>query len=255
MYALRELQNDFTAALLKRATTPSRAIRGNGLDPAQRLAIYRNNTIRGLTAALQAVYPVVNRLVGEDFFARTAQAYIERHPPRASCLLVYGEHFPGFLADFEPARGLPYLPDTARLDWFCHEAYHEADATPLQAWALADVPRAFYPDLKLKLQPSARLLVSDYPVLRIWRINQTDDGEESVDLAEGGCRLLIYRPQDEVLIRPLETGDFRFLQSLAAGSTLPAAMRAALEADDGFDAANALQHWLARDLISDFYLI
>jgi hypothetical protein len=34
------------------------------------------------------------------------------------------------------------------------------------------VPPEDYPRLRLLLQPSARLLASDYPVLRIWQVNQ-----------------------------------------------------------------------------------
>ena len=38
---------------------------------------------------------------------------------------------PGFLESFEPARGLPYLGDVARLEWLRHAAYHAADQAPL----------------------------------------------------------------------------------------------------------------------------
>ncbi len=46
MNGLLELQRDFTRAVLADEVSVSGRIRPNGLDPAQRRAIYRNNTLR-----------------------------------------------------------------------------------------------------------------------------------------------------------------------------------------------------------------
>lgn len=229
-------------------------VRLNGLAPEHRLAIYRNNTRMSLTEALRDGYPVVNRLVGTNFFDGLAREFLRRYPPRSSCLLEFGGRLAEFLGEFEPARGLPYLPDVAHLEWLWHEAYHAADSRALDLHKLNEIPRALYADLRLHLHPSARLLTSAYPTLRIWQVNQPGfEGEHNVSLNEGGCRLLLVRPHLEVEMHTLTAGDFVFLQALAAGATLTLAIESALAMNDGFDPLASLRHWLARGLLSGFF--
>ncbi len=78
-----------------------------GLDSAQRLSIYRNNTFITLTEALASTFPIVKELVGEDFFDFTAKEFIKNHPPMQGPLFEYGDNFSQFLDQFEPASTLP----------------------------------------------------------------------------------------------------------------------------------------------------
>src|SRR5713101_5908735 len=115
MPALSEIQAAFGRALLGGDEQPAAAmVSGDGLTPAARLEIYRHHVFTTLTAALQATFPVVCRLVHERFFGYAADQYIRAHPPTEPCLFEYGSSFPAFLAGFEPCRHLQYLPDVAR---------------------------------------------------------------------------------------------------------------------------------------------
>ena len=72
------------------------------------------------------------------------------------------------------------------------------EAEPLDLEALAAAPDND-DDSRLYLHPASRLLASDYPVFRIWQVNQAGYvGEDTVDLAMGGVRLLDdpARPRD-----------------------------------------------------------
>lgn len=242
MPALRELQARFAGALFMDDTQLLGWVRGNGLDPARRLAVYRNNTEAGLTEALRETFPVLCRLVGEDFFAATARAFLRRHPPASGCLLDFGEKLPAFLEGFEPAGTLPYLPDVTRLEWAFHSSYHAADRLPLPPAALAAVPPERHGRLRLGLHPSARLLASDWPVLRIFELNQPDCRDEStLDLRrEGSCRVLAVRPELEVALHALEPGEFAFLAALEREADLATAYDAAAAIDPGFDLARTL---------------
>ena len=172
MPALRELQDGFVRAVLHGEMAASDWIKPNGLNPAQRLAVYRNNTFLGLAEALRDGYPVVSNLVGEGFFKHMAKSYVACHPPSAGCLLICGDSFPAFVANYPPAQRLPYLADVAKLEWLWQEAFHETKARPLDLSALACVPTERQGGLRFRLHPSARLLVSACPVLRIWESNQ-----------------------------------------------------------------------------------
>src|SRR5689334_10948952 len=79
MHSLRELQTRTLDALLHGGAGPAAAAllrSGRGPAPARRLQVYRNNLVVSLTAALEAVYPVVARLVGAGFFRQVARAFI-----------------------------------------------------------------------------------------------------------------------------------------------------------------------------------
>lgn len=230
-------------------------IKGNGLSAEQRLAIYRNNTQLGLIEALRDGYPVVNRLVGNDFFNHLAAGYVRIYPPKSGCLLSLGGQFADFIADFQAVRNLPYLADTARLEWLWHEAFHEADGAELAITKLADVTADLYGALVFVLQPSARLMASDYPVLRIWQWNQTDyQGDEPIDLNEGGCRLLVIRRGLMVEIIPLNDSECLFLTLLGAGLSLSEAIEQVFISDVEFDVAASLQYWFAAGLFADFHM-
>jgi hypothetical protein len=243
-YALRGLGQDLAAE----------GIKSNGLTAQQRLAIYRNNTQLGLTEALRDGYPVVNKLVGTEFFNHLSWNYIRRHPPKAGCLLSFGNQFADFIAAFEPAAGVPYLPDMARLEWCWHEAFHEADAKPLAMSTLAKVAPAAYGKLGFTLHPSARFLASDYPLLKIWQSNQEDCvGDGRIDLDEGGCHLLIYRPQWDVAIIPLPEVEYQFLNLLDMKLTLIQAVEQVTIKAPDFDVQAVLQRGLNSGLLTDLY--
>lgn len=253
MPALRELQQDFTRAVLHGEIAVLEWIKPNGLGHEQRLAVYRNNTFLGLAEALKDGYPVVCRLVGEGFFKQMAKRYITHHPPHAGYLLAYGDNFPNFVADYPPLQGLPYLADMAKLEWLWQKAFHEADAGTLNLSALASVPPERQSELRFRLHPSARFLASDYPLLRIWETNQPGFiGDGQINLDEGGCRLLVFRPGLEVDIHALDNGDYALLNALAEDLTLAKAVQQALLKDAGFDLPASLRRWISKGLLTCF---
>lgn len=257
MSSLHETQRRFTNYALRNLGQAHAAegIRENGLDALHRLAIYRNNTQLGLTEALRDGYPVVSKLVGHEFFNHLTRNFIQRYPPKAGCLLFFGKEFADFVEEFQPAEALPYLPDTARLEWCWHEAFHEAGATAFDIARLVQVDPEHYGSLGFTLHPSARFLVSDYPVLRIWQSNQEGyEGDCQINLDDDGCRLLIFRPGLEVEIVPLNSIEYEFLYLLAMKLTLAQAVELAVSKEPKFDVQAVLQYWVRAGLFTDFYL-
>ena len=253
--SLRELQREFAAAVFGDVPDIYARLQPGRFGAERHLQVYRNNTFANLTDALAAVFPVVQRLVSEKFFAFAANRYIHEQPPRDGNLHSFGKSFPAFLAGFEPARTLAYLPDVARLEWAWHEAFHEADSQPLALERLAAVPPERHGELRFTLSPTARLVESDYPILHIWRTHQEDclDGP-SVDLAEGGVRLLVLRPVFEVEIELLSAGDYALLQALAEGRIFADAGERALSSEPAYNLVARLGYFVQRSAITGFTL-
>ena len=246
MFTLHEIQGRFTDYVLH-GIDQAIAVEGikcNGLEAEQRLNIYRNNTQLGLTEALRDGYPVINRLVGTEFFNYLAKHYIQRYPPKAGCLLSFGGQLADFIAVFQTVEGLPYLADTAKLEWLWHEAFYEADATGLSVAELAKVDPALYDRLGFTLHPTARLMDSDYPILQIWQLNQSEDlADELINLEDGGCSPLICRPGLEVEIIALQDAEYQFLNLLNAGLSLSKAVEVVTLKHTAFDLSGCLQRW------------
>ena len=102
-------------------------------------AVYRNTVAKACVDALQANYPAVWRLVGEEWFRAAAAVFVRSAPPKDPTLVTYGAGFPLFLERFAPARDLPYLGAVARLDRFWTEAHVARDEAPVAAADVAAV--------------------------------------------------------------------------------------------------------------------
>ncbi len=216
--SLAELQAQFS-----RAAFETRLPAPPGLVPARRFSVHRNNLYASLTDALHARYPAIERLVGGDFFKAAASLFIAAHPPAGPVLIEYGEAFPAFLESFEPARGLPYLADVARLEWLRHAAYHSADRAPLAAAKLAAVPSEQVDRLTFAFHPSAGLIASPYPIASIWETNAFDEQVRPIGPEFPGEAALVIRPEFEVNVLRLDAGGYAFAAALAAGETLAGA--------------------------------
>jgi len=132
------MQAAFADALLARDVDCPPGLRTwNGSDPGRRFAVYRNNVIVGLVDALADTYPVVQAMVGDDFFRAMAREFVRSQPPTSPVLAGYGAGFAAFIEGFAPAAGLPCLADLARLEWLRVEVYHAADVAPLRVEEIA----------------------------------------------------------------------------------------------------------------------
>jgi hypothetical protein len=254
---LRDMQAAFADALSGNgsdALLPH--IAGNGKDAAQRVAVYRNNVHHNRRAALRAVYAVVERLVGASFFDYAAGRYIERCASTSGDIHRYGASFPEFLQGFAPAAHLAYLPDTARLEWAMHLAFHAAEPAPLALDRLGRLPAASHAALGFRLHPACSLLSSPYPVHRIWEWNQPGAEQQGrLDIAGEGASLLVKRSGHAVELLPLEAAEFAMLQALAAGRTVASAYDDAATADSGFALAPFILRHAGLQTIVDFHVI
>jgi hypothetical protein len=240
MPTLLELQTRFKNSVLTgNPDSIAPFVQKDRLAPEARLRIHRNQYRTSLAAALTDNFPVTCRLVGKDFFNATAKRYIDANPPAGPCLSAYGASFPDFLARFEPARALAYLPGVARLEWLRIEVSHAPGEPVLDLQALAGLPAATQSALKLRLVPRVRLLASDYPVDRIWLANQEAEMPR-VDLSEGGCFMLISYDQQGCRLQRLAAGVHAFFDAAARQETLLQAAECGLAADPAFDLALAL---------------
>ncbi len=206
--SLAQFQDGFVQALF---STQDRA-----------LLVYRNTVLKGCIDALQANYPAVARLVGEEWFRAAAAVHARRSPPQVPMLLEYGSGFADFLAGFEPAAELPYLPAVARLDRYWSESHAAVDEAPLSAQDLAGLAPEMLGGMVLTPHAAARWAWFSVPALTIWSRNRQESpaaGDEP-DIEWRGEGALVTRPGDAVEWLELDQAACTFMDACAAGVPL-----------------------------------
>ncbi len=232
-------QNAFASALLDPTLpVPDGVTSARGEIDAARFAVYRNNVTVSLCKALGQRFPVVQRLVGDDFFNGMARAYIATTLPDSPLMFAYGDSFPDFIAGFAPAAALPYLADTARLEAQWTRAYHSADMAPLTVEALAGLAPELLGGATLVLHPATALVRSAYSIGTIWQAHQEDAvGAQPVMTPES---VVITRPDIDVKVHVIAEADAVFAAALLRGQTIGEAAAAAFETDPAFDFGRAI---------------
>ena len=253
MPSLRELQLAFTTALLDGACEALAPwIMDDGLDAIARINIYRNNLQEVFLKALSLGFPVIQRLVGEDYFRQMGRLFLSRCPSRAGNLHHIGAPFPGFLRDQYDASPYAYLPDIAQLEWACQECLIAPDVAPLDPTPLQTMAAGKLAGLRFDLHPACRLVSSEFPIVRIWRANQDDrDGTEVIDLRQGGADFVVVRRSDAgIELHRLPPADFALLRCLSHGGTLGDALQVALTVAADFELAQALRAFVGRGVLA-----
>ena len=232
---LGEFQTLFSEMVIGRTGLPSEA---SGLNKSQqqllqavdhrqhafftkRCAVYRNNVHHSLVQALADSFPVVQQLVGEDFFTLMAKEYLYLSPPQSPVLLEFGAQFPEFVRRLEAAESLAYLADVASLELLWQQAYHGADAPSVDGQYFADIPAESLYESSPVCHPTLQLIHSEYSIGSIWQAHQDQQTNEQLNI-EGPEWLIVVRPEYEVHVYFMDEPGYRFIERLAQGERLGA---------------------------------
>ncbi len=235
-------QSAFRAALLDPTNPPPIGLRNpDGAQATKRFDVYRNNVAASLTDALETAFPVVAKLVGDDFFRAMAGVYLRAHPPKLPMMMFYGDDMPDFLTSFAPAQSVPYLPDVSRLELALRHSYHAADATPIAPDALAQIAPDNLPNVTFTFAPSVHLIASRFPLQSIWLANTL--GGNVAKIAQPS---LITRPEFDPQVDALTPMQAAVCQDLMDGKPLGHALRSG---GAGFDLGPLLGLLLSRNAL------
>ena len=215
------------------------------------LSVYRNTVAKGCADALAGLFPAVAAVVGPDWVREAAIRFAAAHPPARASLIDYGEAFPDWLADFEPAADMPYLPGLARLDRMWTEAHLAADADPLEPQALAGLTPEDFAVVRAVLHPSARLAAFDDGTPTLWAALRAEGGPPAeLALDAEPQAVLVVRPGGAVTHHILTPGALAFLIACAAEESLGEAAAVALAEEPDLDLSQAFAALIAAGAFS-----
>jgi hypothetical protein len=236
--SLSQFQDSFTQALLAAEAGANPEMAALACQPG--FSVYRNTVMKSCIDALQANYPSVNRLVGDDWFRTAAAIYVRTSLPHDARLMQYGEDFADFLAHFEPAAALPYLSDVARLDRLWIAAHAAVDQPPLDSATIACLVPEQLAGIVLHPHPAAHWTwFATQPIYTIWDINRRAL-EDTSEIEWRGEGALLVRPHGTVAWIKLDMAGCAFLDACKTGQPLSEAAAAALTVRQNTDIAQLL---------------
>jgi len=189
--------------------------------------------------ALQAAYPVVAQMLGDESFADLARAMWHAHPPQQGDLGRWGDALADFLRASEQLIDDPYLADVARAEWALHCCHSAADVrTDLTTLALLTTHDPA--QLTFVFAPGFALLRSAWPLASL--VLAHTEGAPAMDTVALQLRdrlaqdVLVWRDGAAARLREAVDGEALFLEGLRGGAALTQAM----DASPLFDFANWL---------------
>ncbi|CAN5267412.1 hypothetical protein BH11PSE11_BH11PSE11_27920 [soil metagenome] len=243
---LGQAQQNFSGALFdgREEEQALPLFKGDPQLAAQRFALYRGNLTSTWDKTLAGAYPVLQKLVGEEFFGGLARAYGKAHPSEDGDLNQFGAHFAEFLAGFPHVAQYPYFPDMARLEWALHRAHYAPNILPLDPAELAKLWPDRLDDACVYFHPACQLIKSEWAVVALWQAHQPDTQVAFPEPIAHKNAGLVVRPQWKAHVVPLSAAAYIALSALQQGKTLGDAIDDALELDPVFDLGAHLKQWL-----------
>jgi len=231
---LAELQSRFASALRAGNATVDEAVSGladcivdDGLAPARRVQVYRNNARAMFEGALERTYPVLKHQVGEAAFSGFAREYRAEHPSRSGDLHWVGRKFASWLAPRVAGSSSAWLADLARLEWACEEALVAARLEALDPAELGRVAPEILAEVGFELQPCLRTVDSLFPIWSAWRGGQAESSGEPLDLGLGPQQVVVTCGEHGLVLHSLPADEFRFVAAIGGGAPLGTALESA----------------------------
>ncbi len=226
--SIEDLQKDFIEAIFggDKAPAAKHVIGDDTLTAEQRFGIYKGSVHGILSQALGLTFPVCKALVGDEFFNRMCDCFIDEYPPTTSFFAEYGSNLPTFLNSFEPVKDLPYLADVARLEWARQHVWHQQNDETGDFSQLAELTEEQQSQVKFCLTKTLRLIKSNYRIDDIWFAHQDDDTIDlaSIDIYQT-VKLFVFKDDDIVKIslmnHTLDDSHFwDFIHAIDSGANL-----------------------------------
>lgn len=174
------------------------------LGPGDRLAIYGDGYFARLTDCLGHNFPSLRNILGEKKFERHIKNYLVKHPSRFRSVDEVGHRLAEFLASQRRDGARAFLPDLARLEWACHQAFYADDSPAVDTTAWAKRTAADWERARLTFAPSMRRVRLRWPVIGLWREEGRWSRNRMKRLRPGPVECVVFRNR-ESQVRAWET--------------------------------------------------
>lgn len=199
--------------------------------PRERVALYGRFVRHHVVDGLEKLFPLVRRSVGEAAWEELVRGYVATGPARHHELNRVGEHFPAFISDRAPERGLPaWVPALAHFEWTDFAVYASEERVPVTVE---------------RLSPNPTLAVLRHP----WRLCAFVRGGAHGEPPPGEEMALLWRHPKELVTLYMAADDTALLAlKMAVEGLVPAEVAAATGVEEAHIRA-AVERGVADGLV------
>jgi hypothetical protein len=216
--SLAELQRRFQAYLLNPSANPPAAFRDDGrASGAQRAEVYAEAYRLRLVEALAADYPALRARLGEDEFAALGRVYAKVYPSRYASIRWFGRDLGQFLREDSEHRERPEVAELAAFEWALSEAFDAAEAPVVSPEALAALPAACWPDLRIRFHPALRRIEIRFNTPEVWRALNRQDSPLPFEALKQSQAWIVWRFDLKLFFRSLDASEAQAFDALHQG--------------------------------------
>jgi hypothetical protein len=205
----------------------------------ERLSVYGNAYTARLIECLEAEFPALLYLIGEESFRSFAAQYLQKHPPSSPNLNQLGRLFPAFLAESRRSVGdldgdeqgwARFLIEVATLERIYAEVFDGPGEERVPSTfheQLQQLSPDNWADLRLETAPSLRMVRFEFPVHEyLTAIRQNQNPEPP---APQTTWLIVHRRDFIVRRQAVPETAWRVLRGLQRGLPMSVALEQALQ--------------------------
>lgn len=211
-----------------------------------RLGIYSDAYIARLNEAIQANFPKLHQMLGDDECFELTRRYALAHPSRQRSIRWFGHRLAEYLNQDEDYAAVPVLAELAGLEWALAKAFDAANTPPLTVDVLTTLDDATWPVMRLVFHPAVSVLPMGWNAIALWKA--IDAGEEPPKPEPAAGAWIVWREGLSPHFRSLAPNLAALLQAAYAGQPFATACEALLpwhsEDDAPGIAAGYLGQWL-----------
>jgi len=194
-----------------------------GHEQASRLPIYARAYVLRLQECLQADYPLLLELMGQELFGFFACQYIDQHPSRAPSLYTFGSGFADFLQNSQPLTDntdYAFAIELARLERAFSEIIRAPGTEHLHNWNEQHHFASLMGGVTTcTLTPCTQLMISAFQMQEFWEAaKRRKNGDPLPDIPQAAPAFLaLTRQHFRVRLLSLCDWQYRYLCALKDG--------------------------------------
>lgn len=190
---------------------------GPRLDAKSRLDVYANGYQLRLIEVLDADYPGLHVLAGDDLFDQLVRAYITAHPSVFPNARWFGMHLPQFLASDAAFSAQAVLSEMASFEWAMSLAFDSEDDPALDIAALGSLPDDAWSNLAFQLHSSLQRIELAWNVPAFWQAVTNEQDPPVPAESSNSVPWIVWRCDLTTYFRSLEIDEAAALEVLRGG--------------------------------------
>jgi hypothetical protein len=224
------------------------------LDSREQLQIYAFMYFARLIEVMEAEYPSLLFLLGDDRFARIARSYLRDHPSSHYNLGRLSAAFPDYIASLDDSDiDWAFASALARVERAMEDIIDEPAEDPIKYEALSTVPMERWAGARLRPIRAMRLLQLSHPVNPFMNALREESFAPVPSPRE--VAMCVHRVGFQVYRHELEIEQFSLLSQLQKGAALGEAIEsvALLPGADTAKLMGALAGWFESWMADDLF--